>query len=61
MPFENTHTYLEGFKDPYKKWIKAKYKTHTKEGKNNKPTFEKEMNIKANVKYNFKLKLEKIV
>ena len=34
---------------------------HTKEAKNNKPKFEKEMNIKANVKYNFKLKLEKIV
>lgn len=32
---------------------------HTNEGKNKKPTLEKETNIKANVKHGFKLKLEK--
>lgn len=33
-----------------RKWVKATYKNiHIKEGKNNKPALEKEMNIKANV------------
>lgn len=30
---------------------------HTEKGKNNKPTLEEAMKMKANVRYNFKLKL----